>query len=98
MGNKSVRSLLVQAAILFIRWSPPDNALRQWALALELRRGRLPSRVALARKLAVVMLTIWKNRAAFDFRTDLSVAEALETNDSRTTEKQVRLDAGLVLA
>ena len=61
MGNKSVRSLLVHAATLFIHHRGPDCALRDWAMRIEQRRGRAPSRVALARKLAVIMLAIWKS-------------------------------------
>jgi len=66
MGNKSVRSLLVHAAGLYIRYSKPDSAVRDWALRIEERRGRLPSRVALARKLSVIMLAIWKGGGHFE--------------------------------
>ena len=61
MGSKSVRSLLVHAATLYMYHSGPNCALRHWALEIEKRRGRRPSRVALARKLAVAMLAIWKS-------------------------------------
>jgi transposase len=61
MGNKNVRSLLVHAAAKYILHSSPNCTLRNWALLIEKRRGRLPSRVALARRLAVVMLAIWKS-------------------------------------
>lgn len=66
MGNKSVRSLLVHAAGLYLRHCKPDSGLREWALRIEQRRGRLPSRVALARKLAVIMVTIWKSGGHFE--------------------------------
>jgi transposase len=71
MGNRNVRCLLVQAGILFLRHCPEDSDLRQWALRIEERHGRLRSRVALARKLAVVMLAIWKSGSQFDLRHGL---------------------------
>jgi transposase len=66
MGNKSVRSLLVHAAGLYLLYGKLDSALRDWALRIEERRGRAPSRVALARKLAVVMLAMWKSGGHFE--------------------------------
>jgi transposase len=60
MGNKSVRSLLVHAAGLYLHLEKEQSDLRDWTLRIERRRGRAPSRVALARKLAVIMLAIWK--------------------------------------
>lgn len=65
MGNKAVRSLLVHAAGLYLVWEKRDSALRDWTLRIESRRGRAPSRVALARKLAVIMLAIWKSGGHF---------------------------------
>jgi transposase len=61
MGNAAARSLLVQASVHFMRASPKDVELHAWASRIELRRGRGKARVALARKLAVVMLAIWKS-------------------------------------
>lgn len=75
MGNKSVRSLLVHAAALYLTHCNPDSALRNWALRIEERRGRAPSRVALARKLAVVMLAIWKSGSQFEQTRHLSVTQ-----------------------
>jgi transposase len=60
MGNTSVRSLLVQAAISFLQYCKVECDLRSWALSIEARRGKGKARVALARKLAIVMLAIWK--------------------------------------
>jgi transposase len=60
MGNRAMRALLVHASICFMKWSSIDSALRGWAMGIEQRRGRGPARVALARKLATVMLAMWK--------------------------------------
>jgi transposase len=75
MGNKSVRSLLVHAATIHLAHCPPDSALRDWTLRIEERRGRAPSRVALARKLAVIMLAIWKSGGHFELTHRLPVSE-----------------------
>lgn len=66
MGNKSVRSLLVHAAGQYMHFGKGDSDLRTWTLSIEQRRGRAPSRVALARKLAVIMLTLWKSGCQFE--------------------------------
>jgi transposase len=60
MGNSSVRSLLVASAVRFMRHSPPECELRKWATNIEQRRGKKRARVALARKIAVIMLSMWK--------------------------------------
>lgn len=60
MGNRAVRQLLVQASMAFIRCSV-DCELRQWALLVERRRGPARAKVALARKLAMVMIAMWKS-------------------------------------
>ena len=60
-GNTAARSLLVQAGVHFMRASRTDIELHAWASRIEQRRGRGRARVALARKLAVVMLAIWKS-------------------------------------
>jgi transposase len=60
MGNKDARHLLVHAAIRYMMCADPEAALRTWTANIEQRRGKGKSRVALARKLATVMLAIWK--------------------------------------
>lgn len=75
MGNKSVRSLLVHAAGLYLHFDKGDSELGDWTLRLEQRRGRTPSRVALARKLAVIMLAIWKSGGHFKPKDRLPATE-----------------------
>ena len=84
MGNKAVRSLLVHAAGLYLVWEKRDTALRDWALRIERRRGRAPSRVALARKLAVVMLAIWKSGRHFEPKNCLPAVEQVEATEPRS--------------
>jgi len=61
MGNKEARSLLFTASVRFMMYCSPDVELYAWTRSIELRCGRLKSRVALARKLATVMLAMWKS-------------------------------------
>lgn len=68
MGNRHVRSLLVRSAMSFLRWGDPDCALHHWARSIEQRRGRGRAKVALARKLAMIMLSMWKSGESFDRR------------------------------
>jgi transposase len=68
MGNTPVRTLLVQAAMSFMRWSSSDSELHRWASNLQQTRGTGRSRVALARKLAVIMVAMWKTGECYDER------------------------------
>jgi transposase len=65
-GNQMTRSHLVSAAKVLMQLSKQDNTLRRWALALKERAGPSKARVALARRLAVVLLAIWKSGQRFD--------------------------------
>jgi transposase len=66
MGNKAMRTSLVHASTCFTKWSSPDSALREWASRVEQRRGRGQARIALARKLAVIMLAMWKSGKTYN--------------------------------
>jgi transposase len=64
-GSKLTRQHLVTAAMV-MRTRKVDCALRDWGLVLKDRIGGGRSRVAMARKLAVVMLCMWKSGARFE--------------------------------
>lgn len=59
-GNRLTRSHLFMAAGVLLSYEK-DSALRDWGLAIAARSGRSKARVAVARKLAVTMLSIWKS-------------------------------------
>ena len=61
LGSRAMRTLLVHSSISFRTYSRRDSRLHLWALELEGRRGRGKARVALARKLATIMLAMWKS-------------------------------------
>lgn len=64
-GDRMTRTFLYEAANVLLsrvaRWSP----LKAWAVRLARRVGMKKARVALARKLAVVLLRIWTDGASF---------------------------------
>jgi transposase len=55
-----LRGVLVQSAWTLMR-TRPEHPLSQWALAVGARRGKKIAAVALARKLALVMLVLWRD-------------------------------------
>ncbi len=67
-GNSSLRSLLVQAAHYILGRFGPDSALRRWGLGLAAsggKRGKKRAVVAVARKLAVLLHSMWRSRTPF---------------------------------
>jgi transposase len=64
-GSKLTRTHLVGAAMSFARHAP-ECALKEWYAALHGRVGGRRARVALARKLAILLLTMWKDQRHFE--------------------------------
>lgn len=67
-GNSYLRSLLVQSSQYVLGRFGPDSALRRWGLRLAGsggRRGKKRAVVAVARKLAVLLHSMWRNRMLF---------------------------------
>lgn len=60
-----VRWLLYEAANSVLTRCKSQNWLRDWALNVARRRGMRKARVALARRLAVVMHRMWINHTPF---------------------------------
>ncbi|MEP9358750.1 IS110 family transposase [Sphingomonas sp. KR3-1] len=69
MGNKMTRSSLVTAATVMLCVSKKESALRTWGLSLVERIGRRRAAVAVARKLSVVMLSMWRSGSEFRANT-----------------------------
>ncbi len=68
-GDKRVRSLLYEAAIVVLTRIRSNSALRSWGLKLKERVGFKRAVVAVARKLAVIMHAMWRDGSAFDPKT-----------------------------
>ena len=68
-GNTYLRSLLVQSAQYILGRFGPDSELRGWGLKLAAsggRRGKKRAIVAVARKLAVLLLSMWRKGHKFE--------------------------------
>lgn len=71
-GHRATRWLLTQAAGVMLMRSKEDNHLRRWALALAERTGRKKAIVALARRLAEVLWSMWRHGR--DFKPRVAIA------------------------
>jgi transposase len=65
MGDASVRSMLYEAANLILTKPVKGSFLKSWAMRLAMRAGMRKAKVALARKLAVVMHRMLANDTEF---------------------------------
>ena len=67
IGDKSVRTALYQAAHIILTKPVKSSALKSWALRLAKRIGMRKAKVALARKLAVIMHRMLVDGKPFNF-------------------------------
>jgi transposase len=65
-GDSLLRTLLYEAATSLLARSGRDCALRRWGLRLAKRLGVKKARVAIARKLAVILHAIWVDGTWFE--------------------------------
>jgi transposase len=64
-GDRQTRSLLFEAANALMTRVRTDNALRRWGQQLSARVGARKAKVAVARKLAVILHRIWLDGTEF---------------------------------
>ena len=64
-GDALTRHALYEAATSMLVHASKPSALRSWALAIAKRRGLQKARVALARRLAVVLHRMWRDGTTF---------------------------------
>lgn len=64
-GDALTRHALYEAATSMLVHATKPSALRNWALAIAKRRGLQKARVALARRLAVVLHRMWRDGSVF---------------------------------
>jgi len=65
MGNKLTRSHLSLAAASVLAERTSDSPLKRWGLKVAERAGRRRARVAVARRLAVIMLAMWRDNLPY---------------------------------
>jgi transposase len=68
-GDVSVRVALFEAAHVMMTRVVAWSSLKAWAMAIARRRGAKRAKVALARKLAVIMHRMWIDGTDFRFKT-----------------------------
>jgi transposase len=66
-GDGLLRSYLFEAANVLLSRDARSSKLKTWGLALASRIGMRRAKVAVARKLAVVMHRVWKDDRDFDW-------------------------------
>ena len=65
-GDHALRGLLYEAAVSLLTRVRGESALRCWGVSLQKRLGFKRAAVALARKMAVVLHSMWRSGTAFD--------------------------------
>ena len=67
IGDSGVRTVLYEAANVILTRPVKGGSLKSWAAGLARRAGMKKAKVALARKLAVILHRMWVDGTAFDF-------------------------------
>lgn len=65
VGDAMVRMALFEAAHIMLTWAMRFSSLKRWALDVAQRRGMKRAKVALARKLVVVLHRMWMDATDF---------------------------------
>ena len=76
VGDASVRSALYEAAHVILTRPVRGGELKSWAMRLAKRAGMQKAKVALARKLAVILHRMWVDNARFASATPKEAAAA----------------------
>jgi len=67
-GDRLLRWLLVEAAHCLLTHTKKDCTLKRWGLQLQARKGAGKAKVAVARKLAVILHRMWITGEKFDWQ------------------------------
>lgn len=73
-GDELARTALYEAAHSLLTRSRKWSSLRAWGMAVAKRRGMARARVAVARKLATILHSMWRDGATFHFGTKANAA------------------------
>src|SRR3954470_1565039 len=74
VGDVMVRTALYEAAHILLTRAVRFSALKRWALEVAKRRGMKRAKVALARKLAVVLHRMWVDGTTFRWGREIAAA------------------------
>ena len=64
-GDRLARTLMYEAAVVILSRVKRASQLKEWALGVAARSGPAKARVALARKLSVILHSIWRSGEPF---------------------------------
>ncbi|MDR7039985.1 transposase [Methylobacterium sp. BE186] len=70
LGNVLVRTALFEVAHILLTGAVRFSALKRWAFEVATRRGMKRAKVALARKLAVVLYRMWVEGTSFHWGSE----------------------------
>ena len=70
VGDRMVRTALYEAASVMLTRSARMSALKSWAMGVARRRGTKKARVALARKLGVMLHRMWVDGTSFRWSSE----------------------------
>ena len=73
VGDRMVRTALYEAASVMLTRSVRMSSLKSWAMGVAKRRGTKKARVALARKLGVILHRMWVDGTSFRWSNDAAV-------------------------
>lgn len=91
-GNRHVRRLLVQSAQYILGHYGPDCDLRRYGLRLVARGGKAAKKkavIAVARKLAVLLLVMWKTGSDYEPLRNAKAAEVKKSHKESETGKTI---------
>jgi transposase len=74
VGDAMVRTALFEAAHILLTRAVRFSSLKRWAMDVARRRGMKRAKVALARKLAVVLHAMWRDGTAFRWGKEAAAA------------------------
>lgn len=74
MGNRLTRTHLVNAATVMMAATKTFSSLKDWGVRLSKKIGFHKARIAVARKLAIIMFGLWRDGTHFQFKADTAVA------------------------
>ena len=75
-GDAMVRATLYEAANVLLSRTTRFSALKRWGLAIAKRRGMKRAKVAVARKIAVILHRMWIDGTSFRWSNQKAAAHA----------------------
>lgn len=75
-GDKLVRWLLIESASCLLTRTKASFPLKEWGLKLAEKKGMAKAKIAVARRLAILLFTLWRKNIDFSLTHNLQKSEA----------------------